>query len=174
MRVLLALTGHEIDRDIAAAAAQMLEPTRDQILAVHVVYPREVESTVDVGSGHRPALGDEGVPVGGKLIDPVVVEDSGQASQRVEDEMRDHVEALKRDFLGDFTVDIDVIVDEDPADAIVAVVEDQAIDSVVMGTRRNRSRFTSAVLGSCAEAVVRRAVAPVLIVKEGNVDASDR
>ena len=173
MRVLIALTGHEIDRDIAAAAARTLDPARDQILAVHVVHPREVEATVIRGSGHRPVFGDGSLPVSRGVTDPALVEDAGQAFQRVEDEMRAHVEDLKRQALDDFTVDFDVIIDGDPADAIVAAVEDQGISSIVMGTRSKRSRFTSALLGSCAEDVIRRTSAPVLIVKEGAVAAGE-
>lgn len=168
MRALMALTGHGIDRDIAAATARVLDPTRDQILAVHVVHPREVEGTVDPGRvgalAGRAGLGLRATP---EMAEPSLAEDAGQAVQRVEDEMRDHIEALKTEFLGDFSVEFDVIIDKDPADAIVEIVEKEGIGGVAMGTRGKRSRFSAALLGSCAEDVVRRVQAPVLIVKEG-------
>jgi len=56
-----------------------------------------------------------------------------------------------------------------PADAIVSAIQELGIGGVAMGTRGKRSRFAKALLGSCAEDVVRRSNVPVLIVKEGTV-----
>lgn len=169
MRALIALTGHEIDRDIAAATARVLDPARDQILAIHVVHPREVEVTVNTGRvGAVTGLG-----VTQQMAEPSLAEDTGQAVQRVEDEMRDHIEELKHEYLSAFTVEFDVIVNKDPGDAIVEIVEEQNIGGVAMGTRGKRSRFARALLGSCAEDVVRRVQAPVLIVKEGTASLGE-
>lgn len=169
MRALIALTGHEIDRDIAAATARVLDPKRDQILAVHVVHPREVESTINTGRvGAVTGLG-----VSQQMAEPSLAEDTGQAVQRLEDEMRDHIEELKTNFLSEFTVDFDIIIDKDPADAIVEVVKSEAIGGIAMGTRGKRSRFSSALLGSCAQDVVRRVDPPVLIVKEGTASLGE-
>jgi nucleotide-binding universal stress UspA family protein len=166
MRALIALTGHEIDHDIAAAAARVLDPARDQILAIHVVHPREVEGTPD-----RSRIVTTGASTGAlpPRVMPALAEDATQAVQRMEDELRDHVEELKRTYLENFTVDFDVIVSDDPADAIVKAVEEHGIGGLAMGTRSKRSRFAAAVLGSAAEEVVRRVSVPVLIVKEGTV-----
>lgn len=168
MRALIALTGHEIDRDIAAAAARVLDPGRDQILAIHVVHPREVEGTVSSGGvGSMAGRAGHGLRATPELAEPSLAENTSQAVQRVEDEMRDHIEELKTEYLSAFTVDFDVIINKDPGDAIVEIVEAESIGGVAMGTRGKRSRFASALLGSCAEDVVRRVQAPVLIVKEG-------
>jgi nucleotide-binding universal stress UspA family protein len=53
----------------------------------------------------------------------------------------------------------------DPADAIIRTVESDGADMIVMGThgRRGISRL---LMGSVAEAVVRRAPCPVLTVKQ--------
>ena len=172
MKALIALTGHEIDRDIAAAAARILDPARDQILAVHVVHPREVAVTVNSGrvGAVEPTAG---ITVTPELAEPALAEDTGQAVQRVENEMRDHINELKQNFLSEFTVDFDVIVNKDPADAIVETVTERGIGGVAMGTRGKRSRFASALLGSCAEDVVRHVNVPVLIVKEGTVAGAE-
>jgi nucleotide-binding universal stress UspA family protein len=174
MRALMALTGHEIDRDIAAATARVLDPARDQILALHVVHPREVEVTVTSGQiGSMAGRAGEGLRASPELAEPSLAENTGQAVQRVEDEMRDHIEELKRDFLGGFEVNFDVVINKDPADAIVEIAEEQRIGGIAMGTRGKRSRFASALLGSCAADVVRRADAPVLIVKEGTASLGE-
>jgi len=174
MRALIALTGHEIDRDIAAATARVLDPKRDQILAVHVVHPREVSVTVNTGQIGAMAGREAGALRGSPdMAEPSLAEDTGQAVQRIESEMSDHIEELKREFLNAFSVEFEVIINKDPADGIVAVVEDQAIGGIAMGTRGKRSRFASALLGSCAEDVVRRVDAPVLIVKENTASLGE-
>jgi nucleotide-binding universal stress UspA family protein len=87
--------------------------------------------------------------------------------------MRDHIEELKRDYLAAFEVDFDVIINKDPADAIVEIAQLQRVGGIAMGTRGKRSRFATALLGSCAADVVRRVDAPVLIVKEGTAAARE-
>jgi nucleotide-binding universal stress UspA family protein len=89
--------------------------------------------------------------------------------QRLEDEMRDHIDELKHDFLRNFTVEFDVIIEKEPTDAIVEAAEQRTVGGIVMGTRGKRSRFSSALLGSCSSDVVLRSDTPVLIVKEGTV-----
>lgn len=54
-----------------------------------------------------------------------------------------------------------------PAEAIVAFAESEAVDLIVMGTHGRRG-ITSLLLGSVAEAVVRRARCPVLTLKATN------
>jgi nucleotide-binding universal stress UspA family protein len=54
-----------------------------------------------------------------------------------------------------------------PADEIVQLVEDEGIDLIVMGTHGRRG-LTRLLMGSIAEAVVRRAKCPVLTVREGS------
>jgi nucleotide-binding universal stress UspA family protein len=53
----------------------------------------------------------------------------------------------------------------DPADAIVQLAEAEHVDFIVMGTH-GRTGFTRLLMGSVAEAVVRRAPCPVLTVKQ--------
>ena len=53
----------------------------------------------------------------------------------------------------------------DPADAIVRLAEDEGADFIVMGTH-GRKGISRLLMGSVAEAVVRRAACPVLTYKE--------
>ncbi|MBT5773258.1 MAG: universal stress protein [Dehalococcoidia bacterium] len=170
MRALIALTGHDIDNDIAAAAARVLDPARDQIVAMHVVHPRELEVTADrgrsLGISGRAA---DGLTVSRELAEPVLAENTVQATERLEGEFHDHVQILKHEYLTEFTVEEDVRVNSDPAEAIGAAVKELGIGGVAMGTRSKRARFARALLGSAAEGVVRQVNVPVLIVKEGTV-----
>jgi nucleotide-binding universal stress UspA family protein len=53
----------------------------------------------------------------------------------------------------------------DPAEAILQLAESDHVDLIVMGTHGRRG-LTRLLMGSVAEAVVRRAKCPVLTVKE--------
>ena len=53
----------------------------------------------------------------------------------------------------------------DPADAIIRTAESDGADMIVMGTHGRRG-ITRLLMGSVAEAVVRRAPCPVLTVKQ--------
>jgi len=53
----------------------------------------------------------------------------------------------------------------DPAEAIVQLAESDQVDLIVMGTH-GRTGLTRLLMGSVAEAVVRRAPCPVLTVKQ--------
>ena len=53
----------------------------------------------------------------------------------------------------------------DPADSIVRVAEAEAVDLIVMSTH-GRTGVSRLLMGSVAEAVVRRAKCPVLTVKQ--------
>lgn len=53
----------------------------------------------------------------------------------------------------------------DPAEAIIQVADSERVDLIVMGTHGRRG-LTRLLMGSVAEAVVRRAACPVLTVKQ--------
>ncbi|MCA9263424.1 MAG: universal stress protein [Planctomycetales bacterium] len=59
----------------------------------------------------------------------------------------------------------DHVVSGDPASRIVEFAEDNAIDMVVIGTH-GRTGLARLLMGSVAEAVVRRAPCPVITVKQ--------
>lgn len=175
MRILIALTGDEIDDDIAATAARMLDPQRDQIVAIHVAHPREaratyghVEATDTAARGaDLSAMSSDRAPAG-------PTEGAEQAVERLVAELRDHVKLLSSKHLSGFSVEQDLVINDDAADAIVAAVDQHSIDAITMGTRSKRSRLASAILGSEAEKVIRQASVPVTIVKEGSAPtASD-
>jgi len=59
------------------------------------------------------------------------------------------------------------MVSGDPAGAIVRVAEEENVDMIVLGTH-GRTGLTRLLMGSVAEAVVRRAECPVVTVKTSN------
>lgn len=63
------------------------------------------------------------------------------------------------------------IVTGDPADEIVRVAEEEHVDMIVMGTH-GRTGLSRMLMGSVAEAVVRRAKCPVFTFKDTKVAAT--
>jgi universal stress protein A len=57
------------------------------------------------------------------------------------------------------------LVTGDPADAIVTLAEDDDIDLIVLGSH-GRTGITRLLMGSVAEAIVRKAHCPVLVYKQ--------
>ncbi len=60
----------------------------------------------------------------------------------------------------------------DPSTAIAKLADEEKADLIVMGTH-GRTGFTRLLMGSVAEAVVRRAPCPVLTYKQRDHSASD-
>jgi len=56
------------------------------------------------------------------------------------------------------------LVTGEPASAIIQIAESEDVDMIVMGTH-GRTGFSRLLMGSVAEAVVRRAICPVLTFK---------
>jgi nucleotide-binding universal stress UspA family protein len=65
------------------------------------------------------------------------------------------------------------LVTGDPAEAIVNVAEKEGCDLIVLGTH-GRTGFKRLLMGSVAEAVVRRATCPVLTVKHPPAESAAR
>ena len=100
------------------------------------------------------------------------VEGRDQAIARVRSERVVYLEALAEELLDGLPYKCIIEIGE-PAEKIVEVAEHEGAGGIAMGTRSKRSRFASAVFGSVAEAVVRAANVPVLVVKHGTVVPTD-
>lgn len=57
------------------------------------------------------------------------------------------------------------LVTGDPSDAVVRMAEDDAVDLIVLGSH-GRTGLTRLLMGSVAEAIVRKAHCPVLVYKQ--------
>jgi len=172
MRILIALTGQDIDEDIAATAGRMADPGRDQIVAVHVAHPRETRSTYEnVESTDTAARGADLSTMTGDRPISGPAEGAEQATERLQAEFNDHVKLLAGRHLSGFTLEQELIVDSDVANGIVSAVKRHAIDAVTMGNRSSRSRLAAALLGNEVEKVLRNVSIPVTVVKEGSASS---
>jgi universal stress protein A len=82
------------------------------------------------------------------------------------------VEQLKRMLANVKTSDAHIPVERslikgEPADAICRFAKSQSVDLIVLGTH-GRKGISRVLMGSVAEAVVRRAECPVLVVRQSN------
>lgn len=115
-----------------------------ELTVVHVTDPREWVYVDDIGGGYY----------------------SDEAFGRAQDSAKDllaEAEAVAEDH----GLEVETATETGrPADAIVEFAEANDIDHIVMGShgRRGLSRF---LLGSVAEAVVRRSPASVTIIRQG-------
>jgi nucleotide-binding universal stress UspA family protein len=170
MRILIALTGHEIDHDIVAAVAQTYDPERDEIVALHVAHPREARATYErVESTDTAARGADLSAMSSDRAPAGPTEGAEQAVERLNAEFADHVKLIGGQTLAAFTVERDLVLNDDAAQAIIDAVGEHSIDAITMGTRSKRSRLASALLGSEAEKVIREVTVPVTVVKEGTL-----
>lgn len=114
-----------------------------ELTVVHITDPREWVYVDDIGGGY---YSDEAFDRAHESADDILSE----------------AEALAREHGVEVSTDIET---GRPADAIVQFAEEHDIDHIVMGShgRRGLSRF---LLGSVAEAVVRRSPVSVTVVRE--------
>jgi nucleotide-binding universal stress UspA family protein len=81
-----------------------------------------------------------------------------------------HLEELKKALVAVVPTDPSIrfehkLLEGDPATTIVQTAEDENADFIVIGTH-GRTGLTRLLMGSVAEAVVRRAKCPVLTIKQ--------
>ena len=171
MRVLLAVDGSDASDDVAAAAANLFQET-DEFQLLTVIEPRQVHETY--GSDTPPG-GERLIATGGEFGTVLMhqpgggdpVEGVAQASIRVESEYRRALEALaERQLPPPRHWTAHVVIDDHPADAILAFAAEIGAHGIAMGTR-GRGQIASALLGSVAEDVIRRSPIPVVIVRQG-------
>ena len=101
--------------------------------------------------------------VGGYMI-PAVATDTG-AAEREEFEARDYLSAVaKRPMLRGVQVE-QIVGFGVPAQVILDTIKSSAIDGIVIGSH-GRTGLSRWVMGSIAQAVVRHATAPVLLLRQ--------
>jgi len=169
----MALTGHDIDDDIAAVVARMFDAERDEIVALHVAHSREARATY----GHLESTDTaaRGADLSAMTSDRAVAtptEGAERATERLSAEFSDHVKLLTSKFLPGFSIEQDLVIEDDPAKAIASAVDRHSADAITMGQRSKRSRLAAALLGSETEQVLRHVSVPVTIVKEGTTSTA--
>jgi nucleotide-binding universal stress UspA family protein len=171
MRVLIAIDGSPVSEEVLAAAAHLLDDD-DEIHVLTVTNPKEIHETISEGASLTHVEPRNLGTVGGsvlpsQMIVPTPAETATQAGERLHAQHLRELEAFVRRTLPQrYHWQAHVVAGSDAAAAILHQAEQLQAHGIAMGTR-GRGGIAHALLGSVAEHVVRHAMVPVLIVRQG-------
>lgn len=131
-----------------------------------VLSPGEVRDTV-AAHDYTHALTPAGMPSGHALHTaeplPVLAEDRTQAFDRIERETEEHLGTLAEKFMPGVPIKAHAVVAEDVTAAVLKAAAGVSADLIVVGTH-GRTGLSHMIVGSVAEAIIRQAPIPVLVV----------
>jgi len=171
MRTLIALDGSARATMILDEVARWLAAPGDSAELITVLDASELQGTAEFSvaqSEISPQGTESGTPLGLGLATPRMVKDRTQAIDRVEAATVARLGGLAKGRLDGVACTFRAIVAYDAdatgvAAAIIDAAGDLAADAIVVGTH-GRTGVERAVMGSVAEAVLRDALVPVLVV----------
>lgn len=161
MKALVTLDGSAASESILATARELFAATPGtEVHLLHVLDPEAVHGTVgeEVGDPRASRTFALGVPIAPRRV----VESPGQAKERVHREVAVQLENIARERLGEFSPHCHVEWSDDPAEAIVELADRLRVNMILMATH-GRSGLSRALMGSVAEAVIRKSRRPVLV-----------
>ncbi|WP_420631525.1 universal stress protein [Candidatus Leptofilum sp.] len=89
----------------------------------------------------------------------------GDISQNMEDEAKTYLQAKQRELItAGFHVDIEIVIGQPPAEAILQTAVNKVADTIVMSTH-GRGGVMRWVFGSVADKVLRNADVPILLAR---------
>lgn len=165
MRILMTFDGSEISESAAVAVSQWAKAIQPEILMLMVLDPGDIKQTSRGGyhyevtpkgtmSGQLLAIADSNQPA---------AESRTQAIDRARSETAEYLASVARTYFPGARTDNLVDMDESVPDAITRAADRHGVDLIAMGTH-GRTGLGHVILGSVAEAVVRHATVPVLLV----------
>ena len=133
-----------------------------EIRLMSVLDPKAVHgvSTSEFGQAPPVVAGNRQLSPG---TSPRVVESHGEAQERMHLEASEQLEAIARKELEGVGVTVSVAWSGHAADKIIEVAASGAADVIVMATH-GRTGLSHFLTGSVAEAVIRKADRPVLVI----------
>jgi nucleotide-binding universal stress UspA family protein len=164
------MDGSELSENAAAATAAWARAAGASVVLVTVRDPDDVHDTY-FPSGYSHVVTPQGT-WGGQLLrnvsepDRVVAEDRGQALERARVEVETYLSGVADRFFKGVDCGWRVEWSDNTPAGIASAAEAVGADLVAIGTH-GRSGVSHALLGSVAEAVVRRSPVPVLVARDG-------
>jgi nucleotide-binding universal stress UspA family protein len=171
MKILATVDGSPQSRAILPALQKLASETGASVRLLTVAEPESATrqnplrvAHVAAGSG-GPSIG---VPSLATTLEPV-----GATWAETQEQALDRLGVDGREFLDDMAkplieagidVQLQVLIDTDPARAIIAAAREQDVDVIAMATH-GRSGLREVIQGSVAAAVVRSGVKPVLLTR---------
>ena len=165
MRVLIAYDGGEAGDKALAAIAPWTRDSAAEVHLVKVLKPKDIHETSFPSGVHAvtPAGTASGQLLNTAEPPPQFASNRGQAFDTARAEAADQLRAVGENIFGSQHAEVHVEISDEPARSIVEVASRIGADVIAIGTR-GRTGIQHALLGSVAEAVVRRAPMPVLLV----------
>lgn len=165
MRVLIAYDGGDAADKALAAIAPWTRESAAEVHLVKVLRPRDIHETPFPPGVHAftPAGTASGQLLNTAELPPALASNRGQAFDTARAEAADQLRSIAEKILGSQHVQVHVEISDEPASSIVEVASRIEAGVIAIGTR-GRTGLPHALLGSVAEAVVRLAPMPVLLV----------
>ena len=166
MRVLLAYEGGAVGARAFRAIAGWAGGTAAEVHIVRVLNPNEIHDTHGPSVIHALTAG--GSATGGETLyaqelPAVPTEDRSQAMDGVRTAAEEEMLAVARRHVGSYRISAHVVIDSEVADRVLALATEIDTDLIVVGSH-GRKGISHMLLGSIAEAIVRRSPVPVLVV----------
>jgi len=170
MRILVALDGSKTSEHAVAMVAGWARAAGTEAVLLTVLNPDEIHDTFRA-TGYVHALTPQGTASGQALrgvgaAAPIPAENRTQALERARVEAEEYLQAQADHLLKDVVARVHVEWSDDAAQAIADYAESCGAQLIAIGTH-GRSGVSSVLLGSVAQAVIRRSTVPVLVVREG-------
>ncbi len=167
MRFVVALDGSEPSAHAALAVGPLARAARAEVLLLQVLNPDEFRETA-AETEPAGALPASAVPSGmvvrhGRQPGLRLAEDRTQALERARVDAEAYLKSEAAHIEG-ATSTVHIVWAEHAAEAISTFAEQQGADLLVIGTH-GRSGVRHALMGSVAEAVIRRSKVPVMVVR---------
>jgi nucleotide-binding universal stress UspA family protein len=164
MKVLVPLDESEVSLAIMPTLQRMAASAPDT--EFHLMTVRDPDEAKEKRMGEivddAPTIAGSGGPVTPARL-PKVVEDRGQALERVEEKHELWLKGIRETHLPAATVAYHIDWEDDAADAIIFRANSLDADVIAMATHA-RTGFRRAFVGSVTEKVIREGGRPVLVV----------
>jgi nucleotide-binding universal stress UspA family protein len=171
MKIIVTVDGSEESRAILPMASDLAKASGAEIKLLTVVpmpkatsQPGRRRAQMVSGSG-GPGIGVQALASEIRWVGGGYVESENQALERAAAEGRDFLDDVAEPLTrAGLKVEKTVVLNDNPAEAIIAFVRREHADLVAMSTH-GRTGLREVVQGSVAAAVMKAGVAPILLVR---------
>ena len=170
MKIMVTLDGSRFAEAVVEPAAQLAREAKlAEVYLVRVIDPSDVHSTLSGTPEYEEAtreaaiLGEPFTGVSTNIGGSGVVETSGQALERIEQEAKEYLQHVG-DRFDPIHPEAVVLVGEDVDEELARFARQQNVDIIAMSSH-GRTGLDRLIMGSHAQRLMEYGVAPVLVVR---------